>query len=218
MPVPIAAAAVASGGASLAPLLGLGTGLFNAISDIFSSDARNQQIEELINTIREMKISPNERDIRLDAVSDVFNTDIMETLNTTSVGAALSGIVNPELLRANVMANLLGEKGKAILAEGGRLDEINRSLDLEIIKLGSQKETADPIGSFVSGGLAGAGLGLQFDSYLDTLKEKDKYANVMDLLNEDLDVEIPNNLFDLDLGSEPELFQQHLKDPTILAF
>ena len=180
----------------------LATGIINLISDLTSSGAQNSKIAALIKALEELKITGFEAEGNIDAISDIFNTGILNTLNETSIGVALGGIVNPEFLKANITASLLGESAKAQLAETRRIEGINREIGFQQSTLGLQTQTSDPFTAFARGTIEGAGLGIQFESYLDTIKEKDKFDQLFD--DEQTDIGIPINLFQLNLG--PTLF------------
>lgn len=190
-------------------------GAINTIGKSSARNAQNEKVERSIAMLEDAKYSNRERDEYLDKVSDVWNTNILETLNESSVGIALSGAVNPETVRTGVASKLLGQKEATLLKSFDELEQHNKQLDLRISSLEMMKETSSPVEDFVSGAIGGAALGLQINDYLETQKLNDKYFGTLDkIFPEDKNV-LNGALEDTTIKLEAidKVFQQLKKEP-----
>ena len=155
-------------------------GAINTIGKSSARSEQNEKVERSIAMLEDAKYTNREREEYLDKVSDVWNTNILDTLNESSVGIALSGAVNPEAVRTGVASKLLGQKEATLLKSFDELEHHNKRLDLRMSSLEMMKETGSPLEDFASGAVGGAALGLQINDYLETQKLNEKYFGSLD--------------------------------------
>lgn len=156
------------------------SGGLNALGKSSARDDQNRKIQEAINALDEIKVSPLERTQQIDYLSDTYDTGIMNTLNKSAVGIALSGAVNPEAVKSGVAGELLGQKESAILKAVTDIEEFNRNIDFKKTELGLNKQSGNLAGDFLEGAIGGAAVGFQISNYIETAKLNDKYFSQLD--------------------------------------
>jgi hypothetical protein len=158
----------------------IGAGV-SALEGLFGTDPADEmqkKLDKVLNQLDSMKITPAEEREKIDKVGDVFNTNMLNNLNDTTVGVSLSGVSNPEVIRADMTSKLLGERSKATLEEQRRIEELNNNIEMQK----AQYEMGTPVSNkpsvftdILQGGMAGAQIGLNVAS----LKEQSLYNKGM---------------------------------------
>lgn len=162
----------------MTPELIIGSALFTGLSSFLEGSAeanRKKKIQEdMYASMEDLLITPDERIKRLDMVSDAFNPAILQDINNTAIGNAISGILNP-----TTYSSLIPERSKAMLSEDRAIDETNRNIEFEMAKIMGEDIAEPNFGTFLTGALQGAGIGFQLDS---TLNENERQNRMMKLL------------------------------------
>ena len=118
----------------MTPELIIGSALFTGLSSFLEGSAeanRKKKIQEdMYASMEDLLITPDERIKRLDMVSDAFNPAILQDINNTAIGNAISGILNP-----TTYSSLIPERSKAMLSEDRAIDETNRNIEFEMAKI-----------------------------------------------------------------------------------
>ena len=137
--------------------------LGGALSSYFEKDteAKRKEAEQkaAINTLEGLIINKDETTQRLHNVANEYNPAIMNDLNQTAVGNAVSGVLNP-----TSYSRLIPEKNKAIQNEQQAIDNRNIQVEEKISQLQLEDIPQAGIFDIISGGLQGYGIGAQIDS------------------------------------------------------
>jgi hypothetical protein len=153
----------------------IGGGL-SALQNLISgdpADEQNERIDKILKKMEAMKLGQGETTMKLDRISDLYNTNMMNTLNDTAVGLTLSGVENPEVLRADMTSQMLGERSKATIEEMRRIEDYNTSIEMNQMQLElgrpvSQKP--DMFTDFLGGAMQGAAMGFQIAGFQEMEK------------------------------------------------
>ena len=159
--------------------ISLGIGLINMLIGSSENNAQMARIKEIQRQLAESKIDENERTSLLDRTSDMYNTNILDTLNTNSVSLALSGVENPAVAQGVVTGKLLGERQEALLEKEEYIGNYNRQVDLKIAEVGAGIGTNNPMGDFLTGGVGGLQTALNINDMLIAQKEREDMMEIL---------------------------------------
>lgn len=156
--------------------------LLSAIQGFNKQSARKKQKQKYLEYLDKLKLSPIEKEIKIDQIGDYYLTGTMDALNS-SIGQG--NLLNKDAALSIIKSKMLGQRASAMADISNKLDEFNKNIDLN--KAMAEIEMPDQpfdIGSIVSGGLIGAQLGLQIDSASKTQDLMDNYINSMNQQNQ----------------------------------
>lgn len=134
-------------------------GLGSAISNASQARAINEKIRRVQALMAENIVDSGELSSRLHSVDRMFNQRLTSVLNTTAIrsrgyantgtiGAAAAGAIEGEHMAAS---NTIVENAYAN----------NKNVNQQIAMVGMEAVSPDAIGSFVSGAVSGAGVGIE---------------------------------------------------------
>ena len=135
----------------------------SAIASYFEKDAEAKRKEAeqrtALNTLEGLIIDKDQTTQRLHNVANEYNPAIMNDLNQTAVGNAVSGSLNPISY-----SRLIPEKARAVQNEQQAIDNRNVQVEEKISQLQLEDIPQAGIFDIISGGLQGYGIGAQIDS------------------------------------------------------
>src|ERR1035437_7777882 len=135
----------------------------SAIASFFEKDeaAKRKEAEQTAaeNTLRDLIITKDQATERLHNVSNEYNPAIMNDLNSSAVGNAISGQLNP-----TSYSKLIPAKNQAIQQEQQAIGNRNMQIEEKISQLQLEDIPQAGIFDIISGGLQGYGIGAQLES------------------------------------------------------
>ena len=155
----------------LAELFAVGEGLVNYFEKDSIYQNRKDAQNRYVSNLKSLLIDNNEATTRLDSINDLFNTKITNDLNSSAVGNAISGILNP-----SVYSQLIPAKAQAIASTRNSIDEFNLNIGQKIAESSLMMDGIQPpgISDLAGGTISGYAPGLQIESMqkADTHKKR----------------------------------------------
>ena len=158
-------------------LFAVGTGVANFLQKDDIYQRQKKMKEDYTDSLKDLIIDNTERTRRLDSVSDAYNPAIMNDLNQTAVGNAISGVLNP-----TVYSQLIPQKANAMLAENRAIDERNSTIGEKISQIALMDIPKPGVFDFLEGGMSGYGSGVQMEGIIGENARQDKMMSLLDSL------------------------------------
>jgi len=159
--------------------ISLGSALINMAGGFLQQSGEQDRISRIQRALEEAKITDTEKDSMLDRTDDLYNSRTLESLNTNSIGLALSGISNPEVAQGVLAGKMLGERQEALLDQENYIKDFNSNIEIEQAKVETQSTVNNPFADFMTGGIGGLQAGL---SVMDSIKAEEHRMMMMELL------------------------------------
>lgn len=141
----------------------LGAAALGGALSAFSDSARSKEINERIRRAQALAAQGlvSQRDIsnRLRSVDRMFNQRLSSVLNITALRTR--GFANQGVIGAAAAGGVEGARLEAQSRIVSESQGINRQIRMSQAQMELGTETADPFGSFVSGAVSGAGVGIE---------------------------------------------------------
>jgi len=136
-------------------------GFGNYLSKSSAVKAQQRKIQAYQDSIRRMKLTNADISKQVDEIGDLYNTKMMDELNTTGVGLAIQGSLNPANIRAGIGSKMLGQRATAMLEYHQRMIDYNKSLDMKIADSEMERPDDAGIGDVLLGMPSGAMVGAE---------------------------------------------------------
>ena|SRR3990172_8945076 len=147
--------------------LGVATGLGNLFSNLSANSQREEALAKYRKKLIDAQYDPVEKAKSIDQVGDLYNTEIVNAMNSSAIG--LGRYINSNTAKAVSTSKMLGQRSGAIVNESRRIDEYNKRIDLAIAESELSEPISDPLGDLIEGGVAGVQLGMSIGNYADEL-------------------------------------------------
>lgn len=134
-------------------------GALSAFSDSARTKAMNENIRRAQALAAQGLVSQRQLSNRLRSVDRMFNQRLNSVLNTTALRSR--GYANQGTIGAAAAGGVEGARLEAQSRIIGESQDVNRQIQMQQAQLELGKQSADPIGSFVSGAVSGASVGIQ---------------------------------------------------------
>lgn len=136
----------------------LAGGAINALSDLFSSNSQNANINKYENLLRDSKLSSGDITLGNKKIERFYNASITNLMNRSAINTG--GVLNAPTVKAATVAPLAGQSAMAQANYDERAQARNEGIDRQIAAAELGRPTNNVLGDFfggaVSGGIAGA--------------------------------------------------------------
>lgn len=158
-------------------LFAVGSGLVSFFEGQAAYDRKSAERDAYVKSLEGLLIKDPERKRRIDAVSDMFNPAIMNDLNQSAVGNAISGKLNPVSY-----SKLIPEKLQAINREANIIDSQNLSISQKISEVSLMDIPKPGFGDVIGSAISGHASGMQIDEATEEEKRRDKRMKLLESL------------------------------------
>ena len=137
--------------------------LGNLFSDLSANAQQREALKKYQKKLIDLQYDPVEKAKAVDKVGDLYNTNMADAMNSSAFG--LGRFSNSNTAKSVSMSKMLGQRSGAIVEEGRRIDDYNKSIDMKLAESELSMPQDDVLGSLIEGGATGLQLGMSIGNY-----------------------------------------------------